>query len=79
VTDVVRLPADADPPLGEGRICIRSNGGDGFVVEVYVGRPRPVYRYVSGLECFETALLRARHFAGQIGVAAVYAIGCEDG
>ena len=75
--ELVRLPAGADPPLAEGRVCIRPDGG-GFVVEVYIDRPRPVFRYVGGLDSFDAALTRAQHCARQVAAAAIYAIGCEE-
>ncbi|HVN01901.1 MAG TPA: hypothetical protein VMT68_17005 [Caulobacteraceae bacterium] len=75
--DLVRLPVGADPPLADGRICIHPEGG-GFMLEIYMNRPRPVIRYIPDLASFDAALLRAQHFARQIGVAAIYAIGCEE-
>ena len=50
-----------------------------FGVVVGEHRVRPVIRPFFGVNSFEAAARLAREHAARLGVAAVYAIGCEDG
>ena len=78
VTEVIHLPVGADPPETDTWVRIERGDGGKFVVETFEFRHRPVVRFEPPAETFEAAVARAKEHAQRLGVATIYAFGCDE-
>ena len=78
MTEVIHLPAGADPPESDQWVHIERGDGGKFVVTTFERKHRPVIRFEPPLASFEAAVARARQHAARLGVEAIHAFGCEE-
>jgi len=78
MTEVVHLPAGAEPPQTERWVRIEQPQPGRFAVSISESRRRPLIKFEPHVDRFEEAVLLGRKHAERIGVETIHAIGCRD-